>query len=180
MVLTTLSLSGIASAQITGDLIASNISADTGRPQAAYATYSENLAVTLSGLSAEALERVLGTAATVEVQPVLLNDALGLEPINFGFMSSSLPAAAKAELDKVLEYLTENPEATIMIAGHTSLDYSGAVALSEARANAAKLYLVEHGIDAGQIETAGYGNSQPLADATSNSDNQRIEISLTN
>ncbi|MCP5539652.1 MAG: OmpA family protein [Akkermansiaceae bacterium] len=171
---------GFASAQITADSIASHISADTGRPKIAYATYSENLAVTLGGLSAEALERVLGTNTPVVAPPVSLNNNLGLDPINFANMSSNLTDSAKAELDKVFDYLSKNPDATIMIAGHTAEKFNGNMELSEARANSAKLYLVELGVDAGRIETEGFGNTQPLEGASSKSENMRIEISLTN
>ncbi len=165
-----------SSAQITAESIAMQISAESGGSPENYRSYSERLAKTLYGLTPAARARVFGRAASV-----LLNDELGLEPINFANKSADLTADSRAELDKVAEFLRENPDARIMIEGHTAVAFSGDQALSENRALAAKQYLQTLGISGERIESAGYANTRPLVEGTSTaaqSQNRRIAIKV--
>ena len=64
------------------------------------------------------------------------------------------------DLAKVLE---KNPELRLRLEGHTSAEGDAAVnqKLSEARAQAAVTFLVEHeGIDAARLEAVGKGSSE--------------------
>lgn len=106
-----------------------------------------------------------------------LNEQLDLSPINFGLKSPVLTAGAKAELDKVMTFLNDNPEAKISIEGHTSLDFTGASELSDARALAAKLYLASNGIEGSRVESSGAGFSNPITGGYDPA-NQRIEITV--
>ena len=84
-------------------------------------------------------------------------------------------------VDQIATYLKENPKTRVMIEGHT--DNSGSdklnQTLSENRAKAIKAELVKKGIDAGQMETIGYGSTKPIADnktAAGKTQNRRVTI----
>lgn len=67
-------------------------------------------------------------------------------------------------LDEKIAILEANPNVRIRIIGHS--DERGEeiynLALGRRRADAAKTYLVEHGVDASRIETVSAGEGQPL------------------
>jgi OmpA-OmpF porin, OOP family len=78
--------------------------------------------------------------------------------------------AMEQKLQQVLALLTGNPQLRIAIEGHT--DNAGAPTfnnqrLSEDRAGAVKFWLVAHGVDAGRLEAAGFGDTRPVADNAS-------------
>ncbi|HYL55450.1 MAG TPA: peptidoglycan-associated lipoprotein Pal [Gemmatimonadales bacterium] len=84
--------------------------------------------------------------------------------IHFDFDKSIIRAGDAAILDQKVSILQANPGLRIRISGHCdergSDEYN--LALGNRRATAAKQYLVSHGIDAGRIETASYGEERPL------------------
>ena len=164
----------VSRAQVTPDSIANHIALDTGRPSDPYMPYCIKLATLLSTYSPEALERILGKRSPSIPGVETLNETLDLAPINFGNRSSKLTSSAMKELDKVISYLHDNPEAEILIGGHT---VDNLQKLSGSRATAAKLYLAQNGIDPSRIEAKGYGNSQHLDGATT-SEQRRIEITI--
>lgn len=88
-----------------------------------------------------------------------------------------------AVLQSITAILKEYPTAKFSIEGHT--DDSGSVAfnqtLSENRASAVKNYLVENGIAADRLTSAGYGKSRPI-DKTKGgkANNRRVEVKLAN
>jgi outer membrane protein OmpA-like peptidoglycan-associated protein len=71
-----------------------------------------------------------------------------------------------AELDKVVDLLTKNPNATVTIVGHTDITYTHAynMQLSKRRAESVKNYFVKKNIDAKRINTEYYGPDKPIAD----------------
>ena len=106
--------------------------------------------------------------------------------IYFEFGTSKLTDRSLPRLNEILTYLNTNSQAHIEIGGHT--DNIGAErtnqAISKNRAESAKRWLVEHGVDSERISTVGYGSQYPMA---SNDDekngrelNRRIEITLKN
>ena len=99
----------------------------------------------------------------------------------FDFDKSDIKPEGAVELDSVATILEKNTAMTIILQGHT--DSIGTAAynqkLSIRRANAAKDYLVEKGIDSGRISCEGFGYTQPVA--TNETDfgrslNRRVEI----
>jgi outer membrane protein OmpA-like peptidoglycan-associated protein/tetratricopeptide (TPR) repeat protein len=95
-------------------------------------------------------------------------NSFALRNLYFGFDQTNLDYSAfgsqpQIELDILARILTENPELTIELAGHT--DKRGAanynLELSIARSEVAKLYLVSKGIDADRIKTTGHGEALP-------------------
>jgi len=76
---------------------------------------------------------------------------------------AELSEDAKFVLHDLGKLMQQNPELRLRIAGHTSAEGDATVnqKLSEARAEAAVTFMVEHeGIDAARLEAAGFGASQ--------------------
>jgi len=84
--------------------------------------------------------------------------------IHFEFNKADVQPADQAVLDQKIAILQKNPGLRIQVAGNCdergSQEYN--LALGNRRANAAKQYLVTHGIDAGRIETVSNGEERPL------------------
>ncbi|HAI81892.1 MAG TPA: hypothetical protein DCL65_12835, partial [Chryseobacterium sp.] len=85
--------------------------------------------------------------------------------VNFGFDSSDLTPAAKANLDKLAQVLKNNMDTNINIYGHTDSKGTDAynLSLSERRAAAVKNYLVSQGVSASRMFTMGVGEKEPVA-----------------
>jgi len=86
-------------------------------------------------------------------------------------------------LDAAVVVLKEYPATRLKIDGHTSSEGEREfnLDLSGRRAASVKQYLVEQGIDAERIDTAGFGPDQPVADnktERNRAKNRRIEFKL--
>lgn len=86
-------------------------------------------------------------------------------------------------LEAMVAILKEYPNSSFSIEGHT--DSAGKPAtnqtLSENRAVAVKNYLIEKGIDAGRLTSAGYGATKPIADnktKAGKAQNRRVEVKV--
>jgi len=86
--------------------------------------------------------------------------------IHFDLDKSNIRGDDMGALDKKVAILQANPDLRIRIGGHCdergSDEYN--LALGNRRAQAAKQYLVSHGIDASRIETQSWGEERPLVD----------------
>ncbi len=85
--------------------------------------------------------------------------------INFKFGTAEISGADPIPvLEEVVRIMKEHPEIRVEIQGHT--DNIGSdeanMTLSERRAEAVKQYLVNRGIDAGRLDTRGFGESRPI------------------
>ncbi|HVU53364.1 MAG TPA: OmpA family protein [Polyangia bacterium] len=107
-----------------------------------------------------------------------------LQDLRFETDSPDIDPGTQRVLDDVAGVLSSHPTARILLEGHT--DSTGAPdanrALSLARAESTRKYLVDHGIDASRIETAGFGASRPLASndtADGRAMNRRTELVVT-
>jgi peptidoglycan-associated lipoprotein len=116
-------------------------------------------------------------ATTTEVKNMLAT------MIHFDFDKSDIKSNDAGALDQKVAILQANPGLRIRISGHCdergSDEYN--LALGNRRANKAKEYLVQHGIDAGRIETVSYGEERPIAqghDETAWSQNRRDEFEI--
>ncbi|TRX55953.1 OmpA family protein [Fulvivirga sp. M361] len=106
-----------------------------------------------------------------------------LNNIFFDFDKTTLKSESFVELDKVVEFLTNNSSVEIEIAGHTdskgSDDYN--LNLSQGRAEAVVNYLIQNGVDDYRLEARGYGETVPLE--TNSTDegravNRRVEFTV--
>jgi peptidoglycan-associated lipoprotein len=86
------------------------------------------------------------------------------EDIYFEFDKSTLTPAAQDNLLRKAEWLRQNPDATITIEGNCddrgTNEYN--LALGDRRAESAKAFLVDLGIDPARISTISYGEERPV------------------
>lgn len=102
----------------------------------------------------------------------------------FDFDKDTLKPAGRIKLDEFVSRLgTMHSVESISVVGHT--DSIGTDAynedLSMRRANSVKNYLLDKGVDSTVINTSGMGESQPVADNSTNegrAQNRRVEVTL--
>jgi len=101
----------------------------------------------------------------IPLLPIQKGAAIVLNNIFFDFDKSDLKPESKVELEKVVQFLKQNPNVRIRIEGHTDSqgDDSYNLRLSERRAESVKNYLVQRGINPSRITTKGYGETRPIA-----------------
>jgi OOP family OmpA-OmpF porin len=101
--------------------------------------------------------------------------------IQFEFDSSVLRTSAYPTLDRVSADLRANATSTIQLDGYASSEGSAAhnMRLSKDRANSVKTYLVNSGVDAKRIKTVANGETNPVADNSTEQGrvlNRRVEV----
>jgi outer membrane protein OmpA-like peptidoglycan-associated protein len=86
--------------------------------------------------------------------------------INFAPQSAAIPQSGELELARMAALLKKLPDLRFRIEGHTDSFQDPAYnqRLSEARANAVKGWLMQHGIEAGRLRAVGLGERFPIAD----------------
>ena len=86
------------------------------------------------------------------------------EDIYFDFDKSTLTPAAQDSLLRKAEWLRENPDATVTVEGHCdergTNEYN--LALGDRRAESAKAFLADLGIDPARLTTISYGEERPV------------------
>lgn len=103
--------------------------------------------------------------------------------IYFNHNSNDLPEQAYETLDRIADFMIQNPQTTVSINGYTDASgaYSYNMSISKFRANMVKGYLVGKGVDSLKIKAAGLGPKDPIAsNATEEGrrQNRRVEIEL--
>ena len=103
--------------------------------------------------------------------------------ILFDYDSSDLRSASQANIRELSDVLTDYEDTKIMFAGHTdnkgSDEYNQQ--LSEERAKSVALYTAQQGIDGERMVIQGYGESDPVADNSTDAgrqQNRRVEIAI--
>ncbi len=98
--------------------------------------------------------------------------------VPFEFKKPRMLSTAEYLLDELADLVLSNPALRLSIQAHTDplevADASEAKALTERRAAAVKLALMERGVDADRLETEGFGISQPIA--PNDPKNRRVEL----
>lgn len=109
---------------------------------------------------------------------------LGENAVRFDTNKSTLTAAAKANLDKLIPVFNQYPDTNIQIYGYT--DSTGAAEynlnLSNQRAATVKAYLASKGLSSGRFTTTGLGIADPIATNDTpegRSQNRRVEFAIT-
>lgn len=133
---------------------------------------------------------VAGVAAEAGCPPAKakLNTATGkidiLEKVYFDTSKATIQDRSYPLLDEVAGVLKNHPELTrVVVEGHT--DNTGAADfntwLSGERAKAVKAYLVGKGIEAGRLDSKGFGPSKPVGDNKTKEgreQNRRVEFTI--
>lgn len=117
----------------------------------------------------------------VSMEKIAVGKKITLKNIFFDFDKSTLRPASHHELDRLAQFLKDNPQVHIRLEGHTDAkgnhDYN--VTLSQSRAKVAYDYLVSKRIPKERLDFKGYGPDKPVA--TNKTDegralNRRTEI----
>lgn len=102
----------------------------------------------------------------------------------FDVNSAVLKPGASTEINRISQVLVQYPQTTIQIAGYT--DSTGSEAynqkLSEERAMSVKNALINQGVAPARMRTIGFGESQPVADNTTEAGrqlNRRVVVTIT-
>jgi OOP family OmpA-OmpF porin len=117
-------------------------------------------------------------------EPVkIVPEKIVLRGVQFDSNSANIKAASIPVLNKNVELLRQHPELRIVVEAHTDSmgtdDYN--LKLSQKRAEAIYNYFTSQGISADRMETAGYGETRPIADnatAEGRALNRRVEIQI--
>jgi outer membrane protein OmpA-like peptidoglycan-associated protein len=119
----------------------------------------------------------------IEVAKVEPNATIRLNNIFFDIDKFVLRPESFPELNRVAEFLEENPSIKVEIAGHT--DNTGTdehnMALSKNRAGAVSKYLIQKGISKDRVTTTFYGESRPRdtnATKEGRQNNRRVEFQI--
>jgi outer membrane protein OmpA-like peptidoglycan-associated protein len=126
----------------------------------------------------EQLNTVLETKETARGLIVNVSDVL------FDTGSANLKPGAREKLARVAGILATQPDLHIVIEGHTDSvgtdDYNQR--LSDRRAAAVRMYLLQQKITPGAVESHGFGESRPVASndtAAGRQQNRRVEMVVT-
>ncbi len=102
----------------------------------------------------------------------------------FDVGSFMLRGTAQNDVARMAAILAEYNKTKVVVTGHTDSTGSESTnqTLSERRAEAVRNIMLANGVASGRITTVGFGESQPIADNSTNSGrqiNRRVEIKIT-
>lgn len=108
-----------------------------------------------------------------------------LPGIFFDTGKSQIKSGSRTTLTRIAEQLNKNSAVQLLVEGHTDSvgSESSNQALSDARANAVREFLVNSGVAPDRLTAAGRGESQPIATnntAAGRQQNRRVEIVIAN
>jgi len=117
------------------------------------------------------------------LSPIEIGLTVRLNNIYFDFDKTTLKSESFVELNKVVDFLKQNPSVEIEIAGHT--DNKGAdeynLNLSQGRSQSVVDYIVSQGVDRGRLTAHGYGETKPIDSNDTESgraNNRRVEVTI--
>lgn len=95
----------------------------------------------------------------------------GSDTVHFATDSSDVDSEAQGILTAQIAWLKKNPAVRVTVEGHCdergTREYN--LALGDRRANSAKNFLVNGGVDAGRITVISYGKERPVATGSDDS-----------
>ncbi len=103
----------------------------------------------------------------------------------FDLDKAELKPAGMRGIQKLAEFLNENPERKVVVEGYTDSTGSDSYnqQLSERRAQSVRRALTHAGVDPQRIQAVGYGEQSPVASNDSPSSramNRRVEVTISN
>lgn len=115
-------------------------------------------------------------------QPI--SSRLQFSKIEFENGKAALRSEMFEDLDKIINFLLDNPDFKIKISGHTDSDGREEfnLDLSQQRANSIKEYITYFGnVAENRVDAIGYGSSKPIVEEVSEADkamNRRVEFEI--
>lgn len=141
-----------------------------------YLLYSENI-------NLEAQTDATVVRIRIELTPIKSGERAILKNVFFEYDSYELRSMSRIELNRLVDFLSINPEISIRIDGHTdnvgSVSYNRQLSLD--RAQAVKDYLVSQGVNSERLHVKGFGADVPIADNDTEEGrglNRRTEITI--
>ncbi|WP_372626892.1 OmpA family protein [Arsukibacterium sp.] len=138
-----------------------------------------------AGQSAAMAAELRAQIAELNARPTDRGLVVTLGDVLFNTGQANLKVSGSHHLAKLAGFLSEHPERTALIEGHT--DNVGSVAsnelLSQRRAEAVKAFLVAQSIAGSRLTTVGKGLDMPLAansTAEGRAQNRRVEVIISN
>lgn len=132
-------------------------------------------------LSAEEQDALL--QREILLTPIEVGATVNLKDVLFDRGTADMLPGSTETLDDVVGFLSENPNVSIEVSGHT--DNQGRpdlnMLLSKDRAKAVKDYLVSQGIKPERIQDKGYGGNRPIASNAIEEErkkNRRVEFTI--
>jgi len=113
-----------------------------------------------------------------------LPSKIEFKSIEFDEGKSEILSFMKSDLNKVVNFLVDNPHFKLVIAGHTDSQGNAKdnTRLSQLRAEAIKSYIIKTGgIQKNRIQAIGYGNTKPIVKEKTEEDrklNRRVEFEI--
>ncbi|QTR50863.1 OmpA family protein [Candidatus Thiothrix anitrata] len=137
----------------------------------------------------------ISNASNVLEMPPIISDGLyapskqhevekiDLSGVQFAYAQAELNETAVQTLQEVVTHLRKSPDLTVEVSAHTDRQSTalGNMAVTQARADAVRNYLLSQGVNATQVKAQGYGSARPLADNDTEegrAQNRRIEITV--
>ena len=117
------------------------------------------------------------------LQPIEVGVTVRLKNIYFDFNKTTLQEESYTELNKVVDFLKQNPSVEIEIAGHTDDKGSGLYneTLSQGRSQTVVDYIISQGIEGFRLSAHGYGESKPIDSNDTpegQANNRRVEFTV--
>jgi len=112
-------------------------------------------------------DRTFEVTLELEPKPVYVTikreEPFVLQNIYYDFDKADIKPEAEKDLNFILELMKQYPDMVIELSSHTDARGDDAYnrALSQRRAEAARRWLIEHGIERRRIRAVGYGETQP-------------------
>lgn len=118
-----------------------------------------------------------------KLNAVHIGETTQLSNVLFVRSKAELLEQSYEPLDELVQYLLDQPEVSIELAGHTDNQGNADLnlKLSDDRVETIKLYLIDHGINKKRISGKGYGGSKPIASNNREATrklNRRVEFIL--
>lgn len=116
-----------------------------------------------------------------DLEKLRIDQIVELKNIQFEMDESILTSDSEQALLDFAAFLKENKSVKIELRGHTNSipPHEYCDKLSENRANAVRLFLVNEGISANRINAKGYGKRMPISSNSSKegrASNQRVDV----
>jgi OmpA-OmpF porin, OOP family len=117
------------------------------------------------------------------LEPIQIGSKVVLNLIYFETGKYDIQPESEPELRRLKYFLETNPSVKVEISGHT--DNTGVseskIELSERRAARVRDWLLKSGIPGRQMQTAGYGETRPIGDNSTEAGrkkNRRVEVEI--
>jgi outer membrane protein OmpA-like peptidoglycan-associated protein len=151
----------------------------------AYAMYATAPGYLLKSLSFDYSNRQQFDPLTLDIylDPAKSGRSAVLNNLFFDSNQAALKPRSRTELDRLVEFLRQNPTLRVEVAGHTDNVGTPAanLSLSQRRAQAVLAYLSAHGVPAARLRAHGYGETKPVAandTEVHRAQNRRIELRI--